>query len=107
MKTNETLKLKALQLKAQLDNEFGSDLVDSLVASNPEMATKAMRNICAFISPDLFEQIETLCTNLSLSKRQVVEMALIDFMEKANQIMQEVNPFEHIDLQSAREAEGE
>jgi len=96
MNTEETLKFKALALKAEIENESGRDLLDHFIDKNPEAIKKAMRNICAFISPELFKSVEVLCDNLRISKRQVVEMALIDFMSKADQIMKEVDPFANV-----------
>lgn len=113
MNTDEMLKYKALSLKAQIHNQAGSDLVDSVINSHPEQMKAAMRNICAFISPELFQRVEVLCTNLSISKRQVIEMALNDFMQKADKIIDEVDPFADICLDEAglpvgsREVEGE
>lgn len=96
MKTDDLLKFKALSLKASLHNQFGSDLVDLAIDKNPEAIKKSLRNICAFISPELFAEVESVCNNLSLSKRQVVEMALLDFMKKVDSIMDEIDPFEGI-----------
>jgi uncharacterized membrane protein (DUF373 family) len=94
MNTEQTLKLKALTLKATIQNQVGSDLVDNFIETHPNEMKKSLRNICAFITPELFGEVEQLCNNLSISKRQVVEMALIDFMKKANEVIAEVDPFE-------------
>ena len=93
MKSDEILTLKALQLKSTMTRAGNSDLVDHVIAQNPDAVKSALRNICAFISPELFEQVEIACNNFELSKRQVVEMALIDFMEKVDSIMDKVDPF--------------
>jgi len=95
MNSTETLRLQALKLK-QLHtngNDFSDALVDELIKQNPT-ETPPLRNICAFISPVLFDEIEGLCSTLSISKRRFVEMALIDLMAKANSIVEEVQPFE-------------
>jgi hypothetical protein len=94
MNTEQTLKLKALTLKATIDNQFGRELVDNFIQTHPEEMKKSLRNICAFITPELFAQVEELSTNLSISKRLIVEMALSDFMKKADEIMLEIDPFE-------------
>lgn len=115
MKTDELLTLKALQLKSSIyGGTSGSDLVDSVLSKNPEIAKEAMRNICAFISPELFQKVEIVCANLEMSKRQVVELALIDFMEKVDSIMEKINPFEGLNtddqgqpVSSSRQVEGE
>lgn len=97
MNSSDTIRLHALQLKKQLSGSgISGTFLDAVLAQNPDVAAKAMRNICALISPELFDKIEQFCKNLELSKREVVEMALIDFMEKANNIMDEVKPFENV-----------
>lgn len=94
MRTEETLMLQALRLK-ELNTKgwSGPDLIEQMVDSNPEFAKEKMRNICAFISPELFSNVEGVCSLLSLSKRQVVEMALIDFLAKADAIMEETGAY--------------
>ena len=97
MNSSDTIRLHALQFKKQLSGSGTSGvLLDSILEQDPEVAAKAMRNICALISPELFDKIEEYCNALEFSKREVVEMALIDFMEKAKKIMEEVKPFEDV-----------
>lgn len=95
MRTDETLLLQALKVKQLTTRGYsGPDsLLDRVLESNPEEAKKSMRNICAFISPELFDDVNGLSNVLELSKRQIVEMALLDFMEKAHKIIKEVDPF--------------
>lgn len=84
MNTDEILTLQALKFK-QLHvqgHSLPADLVERLIDQQPEVKAK-MRNICAFIDPSLFEKVENLCGILDLSKRQFVEMALLDFVQKA------------------------
>jgi len=93
MRTDDTLLLQALKLKELNTRGWsGGDLVEQLLDSNPE-AKEKMRNICAFIHPELFAQVEGVCSLLSLSKRQVVEMALIDFLAKADTIMEQTGAY--------------
>lgn len=94
MRTDETLLLQVLKFK-QLNtrgHSLGHDLIGRMIEDQPEVKEK-MRNICAFISPELFEKIENLGNFLELSKREIVEMALMDFVEKANKIVEQVDPF--------------
>lgn len=84
MNTDEILTLQALKFK-QLHvqgHSLPADFVEQLIDQHPEVKAK-MRNICAFIDPSLFEKVENLCGILDLSKRQFVEMALQDFVQKA------------------------
>jgi len=94
MRTDETVLLQVLKFK-QLQTKghsLGDDLIGRMIESDPEVKQK-LRNICAFISPELFEKIESLSNFLELSKREIVEMALQDFVEKANKIVRDVDPF--------------
>jgi hypothetical protein len=94
MKTIDTLTLKALELKQTIEgiSPLTDHLLDKALQANPEQ--KELRNICAFISSDLFAKVEQTCINLSLSKRQLIEMALIDIIEKANEIIERHDVFE-------------
>lgn len=96
MNTTSTLTLKALLLKQSIEGTgpISDHMLDKAIEANPDQ--KELRNICAFISTDLFAKVEQTCSNLSLSKRQLIEMALIDIIEKADEIMNSHNVFEAI-----------
>ncbi len=88
MDTNDVLTLKALELKNTVYG-VNSDAFDHAMRANPEIK-ESMRNICAFISNELFSDVERICKNLSISKRSLIEMALVDIIEKADNIMEKV-----------------
>ncbi len=100
MNTTDTLTLKALQLKQTIEGSGSSEMVDAVLEKHPEVTRDAMRNICAFITNELFAKVEQTCNNLSLSKRQLIEMALIDIIDKADEIMTRHNVLESIDTQT-------
>ncbi len=88
MKTNELLTLQALKFK----QELMADHVDQ-DDSGPVWMSDAIektRNICAFISVPMSEEIDRLCSVLSMSKRRFVELALRDMAEKANGVIEGV-----------------
>lgn len=97
MNTTDTLTLKALLLKQSIEGHgpISEHLIDHAIKSNPEQ--KDLRNICAFISTELFAKVEQTCQNLELSKRQLIEMALIDIIAKAEEIISRHNVFEALD----------
>lgn len=95
MKSEELLMLQALKLKKMNSRGYeGPDLVDQLILQNPDGAKENLRNICAFISPELFGQIDSLCDLLDLSKREFVEMALVDLVSKAHAVIDQTNAME-------------
>ena len=94
MKSEEILMLQALKLKKLNTRGYdGMDLVQHLVDQNEEAKTK-LRNICAFISPELFEEINSLTNLLDLSKREFVEMALQDLVAKSYAVLEQTNAME-------------
>ena len=106
MTPSQTVQLQALKLKASNEGSHPA-FVDVLLENpaNKEGLKKDFRNVCALIHVSQFEQLENLCSLLDLSKREVISMALNDFIPKANAIVLEVNPFEYSD-EIARIQEG-
>ena len=91
MKSEEILMLQALKLKKLNTRGYdGMDLVQHLVDQNEDAKTK-LRNICAFISPQLFEEINSLTNLLDLSKREFVEMALQDLVAKSHAVLEQTS----------------
>lgn len=93
MKTDELLRYKALHQKAIRHNVGLMDLLDS-GALKLEGGESMTRNICAQISTPLFEDVQKYCDLLAISKRQFVEMAIIDLLAKTREIVREVDPFD-------------
>lgn len=100
MNTTDTLTLKALQLKQSISGGANDGhMIDHLIDTHPAETKESMRNICAFISKDLFSSVEQTCNNLDLTKRQLIEMALIDIIDKSKEIMARHDVFEGLDNQ--------
>lgn len=92
----QTIQLQALKLKASIEGSHPT-LIDAVLEdpANKEELKKEFRNVCALIHFQQFEQLENLCNLLDLSKREVISMALNDFIPKANAIVSDVDPFKH------------
>ena len=84
MNTEEILTLQALKFKQELLNGE-QDLPTDAPAwmRDVDIGNDDTRNICALISVPLFEEINSLCSVLSMSKRRFAELALRDMAEKA------------------------
>lgn len=88
MNTRETLILKALQskaLQAGADNGF----LDVLLSQNPEQADQITKNVCARIPIELARDMEGLGALLDLNKREIITLAIRDFLDKANDTLTE------------------
>lgn len=95
MNTRETLILKALQFKQLHTNgsSFGGDLVDAILASDSAQADEITKNVCARIPVELANEMESIGGLLNLNKREMITMALIDFLEKAKATIDEFDIF--------------
>ena len=91
MNTDEILSFQALKFKQDL-MQGEQDLPTNAPAwmRDVDPGADETRNICALISVPLFEQINTVCSVLSMSKRRFVELALRDLTEKAGQAIEDV-----------------
>ena len=79
----KTLQAKALQSGA--DNGF----IDVLLSQNPEQADQITKNVCARIPIELARDMEGLGALLDLNKREIITLAIRDFLEKAEQTLTE------------------
>lgn len=106
MTPSQVIQLQALKLKATNEGSSPS-LIDGVLENpiNRDALKKDFRNVCALIHVKQFEQLESLCALLDLSKREVISLALNVFIPMANAIVKEVDPFEIEN--SGRALEGE
>jgi len=91
MDTRESLILRALQFK-ELHVRGSSNpggLIDRLMEQNPEHADAITKNVCARIPIEMATEMEQLGGLLSINKRELITMAIQDFLAKANGVMDE------------------
>ena len=89
MNSRETLILKTLQCKALHTGADNAKFVDHLLDQNPEQADAITKNVCARIPLQLAKDMETLGGMLDLNKREIITMALNDFLDKARDTITE------------------
>ena len=91
MNTLEILTLQALKFKQNLlDGQ--QDLPEGSPSwmRDVDPGTDETRNICAMVSVPLFEQVNSLCSVLSMSKRRFLELAMRVLAEKSVQAIEGV-----------------
>lgn len=95
MNFHETIQLQALRLKQLntqgMDSKLQEHFFEQAVKQNAPGVP--LKNICAHISQELFDNVDSTCRMLEISKRQFVEMALIEALNKAEAIVAEIDPF--------------
>lgn len=91
MNTREILILKALQFKQlhTTGSNFNGDLVDALLEGDPSQADELTKNVCARVPMELAKDMEAVGGLLNLNKREIITMALIDFLDKAKATLDE------------------
>jgi hypothetical protein len=96
MTPSQIIQLQALKLKATIDGHHPT-MLDSIMENpaNQEGLKKDFRNVCALIPSIQFEKLESICSMLDLSKREVISMALNEFFTLSEAIVSEVNPYEN------------
>ena len=90
MNTRETLILKTLECK-KLHRDGGDTarFIDAALEQNPEQADTVTKNVCARIPLSLAEEMEQLGSLLDLNKREIITMAIRDFLAQANATLDE------------------
>ena len=91
MNTRETLIYKTLAWKQTLTGS-GADngrFVDQLLDENPDQADAITKNVCARVPLQLAQDMETLGNMLDLNEREIITLALRDFLDAARNTLTE------------------
>lgn len=88
MKFDELIQLQALKLKATTSGRH-PELVDSLLDSAPEGAE--IRQMCAKVTAALYTRLDETCNALGMSKREFIESAVAEALQRAAEIMERHN----------------
>jgi hypothetical protein len=64
-----------------------------------------LRNVCAKLSVELVERLDNALGVLNMSKRQFIEAALIEALNKVDQVLEEVDAFEYHRERAEQEVE--
>jgi len=89
MNTRETLVLKTLLWKQTITGSGHADLVDHLFDQDPQRAEELTKNVCARVPIQLANDMETVGGMLDLNKREIITLALNDFLAKARDTITE------------------
>ena len=93
----ELLMYRALHFKQSSDNTTDS-VLEHFVASNElALGQIQLKNVCAKLSRELADRLDSTCSVLDISKRRFIEAAIIYALDEADRIAKEVNMLEGID----------
>lgn len=84
MTFDDLIRFKALHLKFVAS---GSNVVELLADGKMEHSIP-MKNVCAMITQELFDDLTNTCSLLDISKRTFIESAIVEALAKAKNIME-------------------
>jgi hypothetical protein len=65
-----------------------------------EMSSVPLRNVCAKLAFPLVERLDNALGVLDISKRQFIELAIIEALDKVDQYLVDVDAFEYVDARA-------
>lgn len=85
MNFDEIIQLQVLKLKSQASGIRGP-LLDQMLEQNE---TPLVRQMCAKVSVELYNELESVCNLLGLSKREFIESAVNEAVTRAHEVMKD------------------
>lgn len=90
---NQFIQHKALDFKFTSNNQ---QLTEMLMNDEEESKKWPVKNVCAKLVVPLVERLDSTLNTLSISKRQFIEYAIIEALDRADEIMNEVDIVEFL-----------
>ena len=79
---NEFMHYRVLAFKYSLRNE---ELTDKIISESGDQIP--LRNVCAKLSPELADRLDSMVSVLGISKRLFIERALIEALDQCDEII--------------------
>ena len=96
MNFDEMIQLQLLKLKATVSGRTGGAFLDQLLEEAGE--TPQIRQMCAKVSSVMYDDLENVCKLLEMSKREFIEMAVGDALQKAHDLINRSGVVEQMTL---------
>lgn len=101
MTFDDLIRFKALNLKYVAS---GANLSELWIGKTEN--TVPMKNVCAMITQELFDDLTNTCSLLDISKRTFIEAAIIEALAKTQNIMDSEGLEEYLAQRSQFQQEG-
>jgi len=69
-----------------------------------EVVPIKLQNVCAKLSQTLVDRLDQSLSVLDMTKRDFIELALIEALDKVDAILEETNAFEFVDARAEQES---
>lgn len=84
MKLEEMIQLQVLKQKAAFARPFGK-ASDSILEQGEKEGKVKLVQMCAKVSPELYEAVDNVCQMLDLTKREFIEAAVSEAVQLAEE----------------------
>ena len=90
---DQFIQYKSLDFKY---SSSGAKLLDAILEDSEKSEKLPLKNVCAKLHIDLVERLDKTINNLDISKRVFIEYAIIEALNRADEIMSEVDMTEFL-----------
>jgi len=95
MNFTQFIQFRALSAKATIEGQsFNSEFTERMIEKAAATAPADFKTVCTPLSISLFDRLSNTLSTLDISKRKFIEAAIIEALNKADEIMLEVDVFE-------------
>lgn len=85
-KLEQKVTYKSLGVVLNADKDF---LLEAALEDETVQKKHKMKNVCAMLSGDLTERLENVLNKIGITKREFLELAIIDALDKTEVIMED------------------
>jgi wyosine [tRNA(Phe)-imidazoG37] synthetase (radical SAM superfamily) len=95
MNFTQFIQYRALSAKANIEGQtFNSQATEALIEKAAAANPAEFKTVCAPLSIPLFDRLSNTLSILDISKRKFIEAAIVEALEKAEEIIKQVDVFE-------------
>jgi hypothetical protein len=95
MNFTQFIQFRALSAKADIEGESSnSQLTESLIEKAAASSPAEFKTVCTPLSIPLFDRLSNTLSILDISKRKFIEAAIVEALDKADEIIRQVDVFE-------------
>ena len=89
---DQYIQYRALRFKFSTVNDDLSPVLEQAIEDG--QTSLPLRNVCAKLSPELVDRLDNSLSILGITKRQFIEMALVEALDRVDQELHDIDAFE-------------
>ena len=98
MNFTQFIQFRALRAKANIEGEsFNSESTERIIEKAAATSPADFKTVCTPLSIQLFDRLSGTLNTLDISKRKFIEAAIVEALNKTDEIIKQVDVFEGCD----------